>query len=118
MNNRRTLLATAAGAAITSSIHHRAGAAPRVGFLTKPLGLQLYSLRHIMEGSIEAGLHKARSLGFKVVEGGVFKDHTVDESRALLQKAGLTMASVFNGFKAWDEDAPKVIATTQAVNPP
>jgi sugar phosphate isomerase/epimerase len=99
MPSRRTFLRTIGGAvaALPVAAHTHAtaqrasNAFPRP--VSGPIGLQLYSLRHLFQkGDVAATLALVRDWGFSVVEGGPLNGMSAADSAALLKKHGLRAA--------------------------
>ena len=97
-------------AVLLSAVMIRADAPP--GDPAKP-GLQLYSLRVDMKKDRAAALATARKMGFTEVEGGIL-GRPVDEVKAELATAGLTMTSGGASYEDFRDKLPEVIANAKA----
>jgi sugar phosphate isomerase/epimerase len=116
--SRRHLLAAAAVPAAAWSLEARpAGAAPAGprSPLNGPVGLELYSLRHLLETDVSGTLAKVRKLGFVEVEVPALYGKTADEFAALLKRHGLRAQSYITGFERFDRKLDEVIAETKAL---
>jgi len=83
-------------------------AAPRA--LGKPVGLQLYSVRHSLPQDVPGTLARIRAMGFTEVEGGDVYKLGTQGFAAALKKAGLTLTSEHHGYEQWRDDTPAVLA--------
>jgi sugar phosphate isomerase/epimerase len=77
-------------------------------------GLQLYSLRREIAKDRAGALAAARKMGFTEVEGGIL-GRPVDEVKAELAAAGLTMTSGGAGYEDFRDKLPEVIANAKAL---
>jgi sugar phosphate isomerase/epimerase len=113
---RRTLLQTLAGAAAIPSVNALAALAQGTvkGPANAPIGLQLYSLRHLFEkGDVPGTLAMVRRWGFTEVEAaGTYKLPPADFV-ALVKKAGLRIVSTGGDFNVLAKDAGSVIKQAQ-----
>jgi sugar phosphate isomerase/epimerase len=89
------------------------GWAQTPGDPAKP-GLQLYSLRREIAKDRVAALATAKRLGFTEVEGGVL-GQPVEEVKAELAAAGLTMTSGGASYENFRDKLPEVIANAKAL---
>jgi sugar phosphate isomerase/epimerase len=96
---------------VVTAVFVRADAPP--GDPARP-GLQLYSLRREMAKDRAAALATARRLGFTEVEGGVL-GRPIDEVKAELAAAGLTMTSGGASYEDFRDKLPEVIANAKAL---
>ncbi len=62
------------------------------------VALQLYSVRDYMEKDMDATLKAVADMGYKYVEFAGFFDKSAEEVRAMLDKYGLTAASVHQSY--------------------
>ena len=88
MSSRRTFLALAAAGL--------ANAAART--FSRPLGLQLYSLRREAAKDLPGTLELVRELGFTELEVGDFFGRTASEFRSLLSAHGMKATSMGAGW--------------------
>jgi sugar phosphate isomerase/epimerase len=77
-------------------------------------GLELYSLRREMAKDRAGALAMAKSMGFSEVEGSVM-GRPVDEVKAELAAAGLTMTSGGASYEDLRDKLPEVIANAKAL---
>ncbi|GAC1659307.1 MAG: sugar phosphate isomerase/epimerase [Gemmatimonadaceae bacterium] len=99
-------LRTAAGEAVDEE---------NVGFPISAVGLQLYTVRTLMEQSIEHTLEQVAAAGYRVVETAGLYDHQATAFRALLDKNGLRSPSGHYGLDQLERSADGVFATAQAL---
>lgn len=114
--SRRRFLKTLAAAAAVPAIARRAAAQ---GTATLPipgvLGLELYSVRHLLPKDVPGTLKLIRSWGLTDVEGGPFAKHSAAETRALLDQHGLRMQSTLTGYERLRDDLDGVVADAKAL---
>ncbi len=111
--SRRRFLEGAAATSLASLA--RAQSAPEApSVLGKPVGLQLYSLRHLMPKDVPGTLAKIRAMGFRELEGGSDYKLGVEAFKAELEKAGLTLTSAHFGYEDWQRDASAQLARARA----
>jgi sugar phosphate isomerase/epimerase len=79
------------------------------------LGLELYSVRHLMPKDVDGTLKLVRNWGFRDVEGGPFQEMSAADTRALLDKHGLRMQSTLTGYERLRDDLAGVIADAKAL---
>lgn len=88
-----------------------------------PLGIQLYTLRSIMERDFEGTLARVAEIGYKEVEFAGYYNRTPEQIRDILRRTGLTAPSAHIPVPATDADwqraldAAKVIGHEWAVIP-
>jgi sugar phosphate isomerase/epimerase len=82
-----------------------------------PIGLQLYSLRHLFgKGDVDGTLTMIRNWGFTIVEGGPLQGMTAAESATVLKKHGLRAAGTGGDYaKMRDGGLDAVIADAKAL---
>ena len=73
------------------------------------VGVQLYSLRDMMEKDVEATLKAVSEIGYKYVEFAGYFGKTAEEMRELLDRYGLKAISVHQGYDVFLTDAKKNI---------
>ncbi|HTR87925.1 MAG TPA: sugar phosphate isomerase/epimerase [Reyranella sp.] len=98
--NRRTLLSSGLASAIASS----ARAAD-----TTHIGVQLYTVRTLLERDYDGTLAKIAALGYREVEFG-----GMECPAAMLKRHGLTAPSGHAPFERLERDLPKVLAEAKA----
>jgi sugar phosphate isomerase/epimerase len=114
MPSRRHVLAASAAAALSWRLRPAAAARPRTP-LKGTVGLELYSLRHLLKQDVPGGLRKARALGFEDVEVPQLYGKSAAEFAALLKKTGLRAQSLLAPFERCRDDMAGVIADAQAL---
>lgn len=123
MPNRRDFLrtvgCTALGTAFASS---PAAAAWRRDTLGR-IGIQLYTLRSLMQQDVERTLAQVAAIGYQEVEFAGYFDHAPADIRAMLQRAGLTAPGAHVAFpdlaEGWNGimDAAETIGHQFVVTP-
>lgn len=68
-----------------------------------PVGLQLYTLRGAMAGSVEDTLERVAAIGYREVEFAGYFGRTPEEIREALDAAGLAAPSAHVGVDAFDD---------------
>jgi sugar phosphate isomerase/epimerase len=86
------------------------------------IGLQLYTVRDVLERDFEGTLARVAGIGYKEVEFAGYFNHTPADVRALLDRHGLTSPAVHTGSiepEAWKKalDAANVIGHKYIVVP-
>lgn len=114
MLTRRNLLsATPLAVPLTSALFNQsAGAATSIA---QPLGLELFSLRAMLEKDVPRTLKKVRALGFRDVEVPGFYGLSASDFAAALRKAGLRSPSFITGYERLRDDMPGVITDMRAL---
>jgi len=122
MLTRRALLQTVGAIAAAAPLSARSDATTRRGAafphpVSGPIGLQLYSLRHLFKkGDLAGTLSLIRDWGFSVVEGGPLDGMSAADSAALLKKYGLRAAGTGADYgKLRDGGADTAIADAKAL---
>jgi sugar phosphate isomerase/epimerase len=106
--DRRTFLGTIAAATILSRQMIWAHKIDKVG-------VQLYTVRSEMKDDFDGKLAKIAAIGYREVEFAGPNGHTPQESRAVLDKHGLTAPSAHVDYKSLGEKWPKVLDDAQVV---
>lgn len=87
------------------------------------VGLQLYTVRDAMKNDFEGTIAKVAAVGYKEVEFAGLFDHSPKDTRAILDKNGLTAPSSHVGYdvveKQWPEtiDGAKIVGQSYIVCP-
>ena len=119
MSSRRTFLRTLAGAAAMSRLSLFDTLTAQASFkhpANAPIGLQLYSLRHLFEkGDIAGTLARVRGWGFTDVEAAGTYKMTAPDFAALVKKAGLRITSTGADFAQLAKDPGPIIKDAQAL---
>ena len=89
LHSRRSFLATLGATAIGASAACRARAADAVGAPSRPLGIQLYTVRGAMRRDVAATLRELAGLGYREVEFAGYFDRSPAALRELLTRHGL-----------------------------
>jgi sugar phosphate isomerase/epimerase len=100
-NFLQALATSAAAAPFVGST--RVSAAPKFP-IPGVLGLELYSVRHLMAKDVPSTLKLVASWGFTEVEGGVFQGMSAAQTRTLIDQQGLTMPSTLTGYEKLRDD--------------
>jgi sugar phosphate isomerase/epimerase len=104
--HRRSFLAAAVGAAVTSPA---AAAQPFFARTKLPIGLQLYTLGPEAATGIDATLAAVAKIGYRAVEIPSFMGKTPAQLRAAIDRAGLTCPSAhIQGRGGFDGDLAKL----------
>jgi sugar phosphate isomerase/epimerase len=109
-SRRQFLQAVAAGAAVWpfAAGGRSLCAAPKHN-LPGVLGLELYTLRHLLEKDVPGSLKLVKDWGFEDVEGGGLPGKTAAEFKALLGQYGLRMQSMLTGYEKLRDDLASVV---------
>jgi sugar phosphate isomerase/epimerase len=103
---RREFLATLA--VIGSAAVGGHGAAALAGRLN-PIGVQLYTVRTLLERDFEGTLARLAAIGFREVEFAGYHGRTPQAVRAALERAGLVAPSAHVPIEAVRDDLPRVL---------
>jgi len=87
--SRRTFLKSAGAIAAAAAVDRRLDAAP----LSKPIGLQLYSVRNLLPNDFDGTLHALSTAGYREVEAAGYFNKTAVEFRRAMDQAGLRCIS-------------------------
>jgi sugar phosphate isomerase/epimerase len=79
------------------------------------LGLELYTVRHLLEKDVPGTLKLVQDWGFEDVEGGGWYGGTAAEFKTLIGKYGLRMQSMLTGYEKLRDDLPSVIKDAKDV---
>jgi sugar phosphate isomerase/epimerase len=74
-----------------------------------PVGLQLYTVRQLLQSDFPGTLRKVAEIGYKEVEFAGFYRETVPQLKELLKNDGLTAPSGHFGYQQLDADLPKIL---------
>jgi sugar phosphate isomerase/epimerase len=109
-SRRQFLQAAAAGAAAWPFVARPRSldAAPKHS-LPGVLGLELYTLRHLMAKDVPGTLKLVKDWGFEDVEGGGLPGKTAAEFKALLGQYGLRMQSMLTGYETLRDKLASVV---------
>src|SRR5262245_15548379 len=109
-SRRQFLQAVAAGAAAWPIVAdgRSLDAAPKHN-LPGVLGLELYTLRHLMPKDVPGTLKLVKDWGFEDVEGGGLPGKTAAEFKALLSQYGLRMQSMLTDYESLRDKLASVV---------
>lgn len=77
--------------------------------LNKPVGLQMYSLRHELEKDVPGTFQKVADMGFTQVELSSYYGYKPEEMMKMLKKLKLKVAGMIFGFDRFDGDMEGII---------
>jgi sugar phosphate isomerase/epimerase len=103
---RREFLAALAGLAAAAAGGHPVVAR---GARLSPLGVQLYTVRTLLERDFEGTLAALAAIGFREVEFAGYHGHSPQAVRAALARAGLTAPSAHVPIESVRDDLPRVL---------
>jgi sugar phosphate isomerase/epimerase len=113
MTTRRSFLGAVAGGLGTAVAGRRLGFA---GDAKKPpLGLQLWSLRHLLEKDLSGTFKQIKAWGIDEVESAGFYERSAADFAAELKKAGLECHAMHIGWDALDQNLDGVIKDAEVV---
>jgi sugar phosphate isomerase/epimerase len=104
-----------AGAALSPWLRHAVEAAGLTHHLPGVLGLEMYTLRHLLDKDVPGTLKLIQDWGIQDVEGGGWYNRTAAAFKTLLQQYGLRMQSILAGYEKLRDDLPAVVADAKAV---
>jgi sugar phosphate isomerase/epimerase len=109
--DRRTFLGTMTAATILSRQMSWAAGDHKID----KVGVQLYTVRSEMKDDFDGKLAKIAAIGYREVEFAGPTGHTPQESRAMLDKHGLTAPSAHVPYNSLGEQWPSVLADAHVV---
>lgn len=112
--NRRAFLGTAATLSAATLLSSRVGWAAGDHKIDR-IGVQLYTVRDLMQNNFESTVAKVAQIGYKEVEFAGYFGHTGQQVRAVLDKNGLSAPSTHVQYDELDEKFPSVIETSKAI---
>lgn len=123
MITRRTFLRSSLGAGLALGWSEVSGASPAQATVQRALehplqgglGIQLYTLRHLLPKDLAGTLALVRRWGFTEVETGLLNKMSADETAAALRQAGLRAASVGASYDQCRDDLPSVIRNARTL---
>jgi len=80
-----------------------------------PIGLQLYTVRDVLEEDLDAGLAQVASIGYRYVELAGLYGRTPQQYRALLDKHGLAAIAAHEGGDDILNNTPAVVERAKAL---
>jgi sugar phosphate isomerase/epimerase len=87
---RRAFLATACAGLGTAAVGRAAGGSSLLAQSRQPIGLQLYTVRDLMDRDVEYTLRQVAAVGYREVEFAGLFDEEPRKVASMLQKVGLT----------------------------
>lgn len=79
------------------------------------IGVQLYTVRNILENDFVGGIEQVAAVGYNEVEFAGYFDHSPAEVKALLDRVGLTAPSVHVGIDMLRDDLDTVLDAAQTI---
>ena len=111
MNRRTFLTQIGAGLTVAPAAVHAFTQTRRI----EPLGVQLYTVRTLLEKDFEGTLAKVAAVGFKEVEFAGYFDKAPKDVRAILDRHGLTAPSAHVDYVSVTTKMPQLIEAAQVV---
>lgn len=112
--NRRAFLETAGTVAAATVLTSRLGWAASAHKIDK-VGVQLYTVRDLMQEDFDGTIAKVAKIGYKEVEFAGYFGRTGQQVRAVLDKNGLAAPSTHVQYDELDEKFPSVIETSKTI---
>lgn len=114
MMNRRTFLKTSTGAVLSGLLTKTvsAGAAERS---LKKIGVQLYTVRSLMEKDFNGTLAKVAAAGYQEVEFAGYYEHKPKDVKKLLNRLGLKAPSTHQGLAVFEQKMDWLIETAKII---
>jgi sugar phosphate isomerase/epimerase len=114
--NRRRFLGTISGAAAAASLGSKFAFAEQQQHRIKTVGIQLYTVRDLLQQDYDGTLAKLAEIGYREVESGSSTDKaSPKETRAAFDRHGLTSPSSHVDWKSLGADWPRVIDDNKIV---
>ncbi len=112
--NRRTFLGTATTVTAATLLTSRLGWAAGDHKIDK-VGLQLYTVRDLMQADFDATIANVAKIGYKEVEFAGYFGRTGQQVRAACDKNGLAAVSTHIQYDELDDKFPSVIETSKTI---
>jgi sugar phosphate isomerase/epimerase len=112
--NRRTFLETASAVSAATLFTSKFGFAATTHRIHK-VGVQLYTVRDLMQTDFDGTIAKVASIGYKEVEFAGYFGRTPEQVRAVLDKNGLTAPGTHVQYDELDEKFPSVIEDSKTI---
>jgi sugar phosphate isomerase/epimerase len=106
--NRRTFIESSVATAIMTSTSRSLRAAPPAHEI-KTIGVQLYTVRAMMKNDFDGTIANMAKIGYKEVEFAGYFGKTPQETRATLDKNGLTSPSAHHEMKDLETKTQEII---------
>lgn len=114
--NRRTFLETASTVTAATLLTTKLGwAAAEHSIRKDQIGVQLYTVRDLMQTDFEGTIAKVAQVGYKQVEFAGYFGRTGKQVRAVLEKNGLKAPSTHVQYDELDDKFPSVIETSKEI---
>lgn len=113
-SRRQFLQHAAAGTAALPWLAARVSAEPAHKF-AGTLGLELYSVRHLLDKDVPGTLKIVKDWGFTDVEGGNWYGRTASEFKTLIGSYGMRMQSMLTGYERLRDDMAGAIREAKDV---
>jgi sugar phosphate isomerase/epimerase len=113
-SRRRFLQTVTAGAAALPWLARTGSADPAHKF-PGVLGLELYTVRHLLDKDVPGTLKLVQDWGFTEVEGGGWYGRTPADFKSLIAQYGLRMQSMLTGYEKLRDDPGSAVAEAKAV---
>jgi sugar phosphate isomerase/epimerase len=111
--NRRTFLKTTGTVSAATLLSSRLGWA--AGHKIDKVGVQLYTVRDLMQKDFEGTIAKVAQIGYKEVEFAGYFGRTGKQVRAVIDKNGLKAPSTHVQYDELDAKFPSVIETSKEI---
>lgn len=102
--DRRTFLGTLAAATVLPGALRYGSPLPALPSRLKSIGLQLYTVRGLLQRDFAGTLAAVARIGYREVEFAGYFDHSPDQVRAALARNGLTAPAAHVSFEALESD--------------
>ena len=112
--NRRTFLKTSTGAVLSSLLTQTVSAQAAASSLKK-IGVQLYTVRSLMEKDFKGTLAKVAAAGYQEVEFAGYYEHKPKDVKKLLNRLGLTAPSTHQGLAVFEQKLDWLIETAKII---
>ena len=89
--------------------------APAKARALERIGVQLYTVRSILQKDFEGGVEQVAAIGYDEVEFAGYYDHSPAEVKALLDRVGMTAPSVHVGIGLLSDDLDAVVEAAQII---
>jgi sugar phosphate isomerase/epimerase len=110
--NRRTFLSSSVATTFAAALHPAGSSwAARVPHRIERVGIQLYTVRHLMKKDFEGTLAKVAQVGYKEVEFAGYEGHSAKDVRAMLDRDGLSAVSQHVDYKVLQNGLSEALET-------
>src|SRR5437764_8572385 len=111
--SRRSFIKTTSLATMAAAISQSTGL--RASPFGLPIGIQLFSVREMLAKDFPGTLKLLSTLGYQEVDAAGFYDHSPEDVKQALQKAGLTCPSAHYNFNLMTTQTDQIIAFGKAL---